>query len=150
MTSYSFLKVHNHATSDDLVQDAFIKTGGYLVKGEDIVIMRAFLYHTLNYLIIDEYRKRKTTSLEVLRENGYEPSIDLSEKIFNTFDGKTALLLIQRLPIKYQQIMRMRYTQNLSLEEISLLTKQSRNSVAVQAHRGLAKLKVLYNHQPAH
>ncbi|OGZ46268.1 MAG: hypothetical protein A3J54_00485 [Candidatus Ryanbacteria bacterium RIFCSPHIGHO2_02_FULL_45_13b] len=33
MNSYSFFKVHNHATSDDLVQDAFIKTWGYLTKG---------------------------------------------------------------------------------------------------------------------
>lgn len=41
--------------------------------------------------------------------------------------------------------MRMRYAQDLSLTEIALITKQSKNTVAVQAHRGLEKLKQLYN-----
>ena len=145
MNSYSFFKVHNHATSDDLVQDTFIKTWSYLTKGGKIDIMKAFLYHILNQLIIDEYRKRKTTSLDVLLEKGFEPSVDHSERIFNVFDGKAALLLIQHLPAKYQTVMRMRYAQDLSLKEISLITGQSKNAVAVQAYRGLEKLKVLYN-----
>ena len=65
--------------------------------------------------------------------------------MFNVFDGKAALLLIQHLPAKYQTVMRMRYAQDLSLKEISLITGQSKNAVAVQAYRGLEKLKVLYN-----
>lgn len=145
MNSYSFFKVHNHATSDDLVQDTFIKTWNYLARGGKIDIMKAFLYHVLNNLIVDEYRKRKTTSLDVLIEKGHEPSVDYSKRIMSVFDGKAALLLIQHLPIKYQRVMRMRYAQDLSLKEISLISGQSRNTVAVQAHRGLEKLKALYN-----
>lgn len=108
--------------------------------------MKPFLYHILNQLIIDEYRKRKTTSLDILIEKGFGPSFDDSERNSNFFDGKIALLLIQFLPTKYKKVMRMRYAQDLSIKEISLLTGQSRNTVAVQAHRGLAKLKILYNH----
>lgn len=144
MTSHSFFKVNNHATSDDLVQETFIKTWRYLVKQGKVNNMKAFLYHVLNQLIIDEYRKRKTISLEVLFEKGYQPSIDNSERIFNIFDGKIAVLLIQHLSTKYQKVIRMRYIQSLSIKEISLITGQSRNTVAVQIHRGLAQLKVLY------
>lgn len=148
MTAYSLFKVNDQATSNDLVQDTFIKTWGYLVRGGNIVIMKAFLYRVLNHLIIDEYRKRKTTSLDVLLEKGSEPSVENnSERLFNVFDGKLALLLIQHLPIKYRRVMQMRYTQGLSLKEISLITGQSRNAVAVQVYRGLAKLRVLYNHK---
>jgi len=147
MVLYSFLKTHNQATSDDLVQDAFVKTWRYLVKGGDIVIMKAFLYHTLNHLIIDGYRKHKTTSLEVLMEKGYEPSIDNSKQMFDIFDGKAAVLLIQHLPLKYREIVEMRYVRDLSLKEISLITGQTRNAVAVQAHRGLTRLKELYRHK---
>ena len=144
MNSYSFFKVHDHETSDDLVQDTFTKTWKYLVRGGKIEIMRAFLYHVLNGLIVDEYRKHKTTSLDVLIEKGFEPSVDNSEKLFNLIDGKSAILLIQYLPAKYQKIMRMRYSQNLSLKEISLITGQSKNTTTVQVHRGLEKLKVIY------
>lgn len=146
LNSHAFFKVHNHTTGQDLVQDTFLKTWAYLVRGGKIDLMKPFLYHILNQLIIDEYRKRKTCSLDLLIEKGFDPSFDDSERASNIFDGKKALLLIQFLPIKYQRVMRMRYAQGLSLKEISLITGQSRNTIAVQTHRGLAKLKILYNH----
>ena len=144
LNAHAFFKIHDHAMGEDLVQDTFMKTWAYLVKGGKIDVMKAFLYHVLNNLIIDEYRKRKTTSLDVLLEKGYEPSIDHAENLFNILDGKAALLLIQRLPIKYQKVMRMRYTQSLSLKEMAIITGQSKNAMAVQVHRGLGKLKLLY------
>jgi RNA polymerase sigma-70 factor (ECF subfamily) len=145
LNSYAFFKVHSHTTSEDLVQDTFMKTWKYLVKGGKIETMKAFLYHILNNLIVDEYRKHKTTSLDVLVEKGYEPSIDNSEQILDCLDGKAAILLIKRLPQKYQKVMRMRYVQLLSLKEMSLITGQSKNAMAVQAYRGLEKIKLLYN-----
>ncbi len=144
---YAFFKVGDRATSEDLVQDVFTKTWGYLVKGGEVVVMKAFLYHILNNLIVDEYRKHKTVSLDILLEKGIEPkALDAGHprRLFNIIDGKTARLLIQRLPIKYQKVVRMRYLQDLSLKEISLITGQSKNAIAVQIHRGLGKLKSFY------
>ncbi len=141
----AFLKTNNHALGEDLVQDTFTKTWRYLINGGKIDVMKAFLYHVLNNLIVDEYRKHKTTSLDVLLEKGYEPSINDSEHFSNTLDGKAALLLIHRLPERYRKVMRMRYVQDLSLKEISLITGQSKNTIAVQVHRGLEKLRLLYN-----
>jgi len=131
---------------EDLVQDTFMKTWSYLVKGGKIDVMKAFLYHVLNNLIIDEYRKKKTASLDVLLEKGFEPGKDPSERLLNALDGKAALLLIQQLPDRYRKVLNMRYVQDLSLSEMSLLTGQSKNAMAVQVHRGLEKLKLLYNH----
>lgn len=143
---HAFFKVHDKATSEDLVQDTFLKTWAYLVKGGKIETMKAFLYHILNHLIIDEYRKHKATSLDVLLEKGFEePSANNQEHLFNAIDGESALVLIGQLPIKYQKVMRMRYIEDLSLTEISIITKQSKNSIAVQIHRGLEKLKLLYD-----
>ncbi|PIP87074.1 hypothetical protein COW81_02180 [Candidatus Campbellbacteria bacterium CG22_combo_CG10-13_8_21_14_all_36_13] len=147
MNSYSFYKINNHATSDDLVQNTFLKTWKYLIKDGKIEIMKAFLYHILNQLIIDEYRKRKTVSLDVLLEKGYTQSTDPTKRIFNVFDGKAAVLLIKQLPKKYQIIIKMRYIQDLSIKEISVITGQSKNTVTVQAHRGLEKLKILYHNR---
>ena len=146
MSSYAFSKVNSRVAGDDLVQDTFTKTWAYLVKGGKIEVMKAFLYHVLNNLIVDEYRKHKTTSLDALMENGFEPSSNESERLLNILDGKSAILLIQSLPEKYQKVMRMRYVQDLSLKEMSLITGKSKNTIAVNAHRGLEKLKLLYNH----
>lgn len=145
LNARAFFKMQDRAVGEDLVQETFIKTWAYLVKGGKIDLMRAFLYHVLNGLVIDQYRKHKTTSLDLLREKGFEPSNGDSGRLFDIFDGKAAVFLINCLPITYQKVMRMRYVQDLSLEEISILTRQSKNTIAVQAHRGLEKLKLLYD-----
>ncbi len=147
LNSYAFLKTHDHDIGEGLVQDTFLKTWSYLVRGGKIDVMKAFLYHVLNNLIVDEYRKHKTASLDVLLEKGFEPTgDDNSERLLNALDGKAALLLIQRLPETYKKVMRMRYIQDLSIKEMSLITGQSKNAIAVQLHRGLEKLKLLYRH----
>ena len=144
LNSYAFFKTRDHMTGEDMVQDTFMKTWKYLVKGGKIDVMKAFLYHILNNLIIDEYRKHKTVSLDVLLEKGFEPNVDMLMRPFDTLDGKAALLLILRLPLTYQKVMRMRYMQGLSLTEMSLITGQTKNAIAVQIHRGLEKIRLLY------
>jgi RNA polymerase sigma-70 factor (ECF subfamily) len=145
LNSYAFFRVSSRAISEDLVQDTFKKTWSYLVKGGKIDVMKSFLYHVLKDLIIDEYRKKKSSSLDALMEKGFVPGNDNSQRLINVLDGKRAIFLISGLPEKYQKIMRMRYVQELSLKEMALITGQSKETLAVQVHRGLKKLKILYN-----
>lgn len=144
LNAHAFFKTNSRETGEDLVQTTFMKTWKYLVMGGKIDIMKAFLYHILNNLIVDEYRKHKTTSLDIMVENGFEPGDDSSEHMFKYLDGKVAVQLIQRLPETYRKVITMRYVQDLTLKEMSLITGKTRNTVAVQVHRGLEKLKVLY------
>jgi RNA polymerase sigma-70 factor (ECF subfamily) len=144
LNARAFFKVSNRETGEDLVQQTFMKTWIYLVKGGKIEIMKAFLYHILNNLIVDEYRKKKTSSLESLTEKGFEPKAVDGVNLMNSLDGKAAILLIERLPEMYKKIMRMKYVQDLSLEEMSLITGLLKNTIAVRLHRGLEKLKILY------
>jgi len=138
-------KIDSFDLCEDLVQQTFLKTWLYLIKGGKIDLMKAFLYHILNNIIVDEYRKHKTTSLDAIMEKGGEPRARDPGSSADYIDGKTAMRLINILPEKYKKIMQMRYIQNLSINEIHIITGQSKNSIAVQAHRGLEKLRLLYN-----
>src|SRR3989344_1276932 len=143
--SYAFFKVNNSNTSEDLVQHAFMKTWIYLVKGGKVETIKAFLYHILNNLIIDEYRKHKVSSLDVLVEKGFEPPASSDQdRLVNVLDGRAALPMIEHLPLMYRKVVGMRYLQDLSLEEISKVTGLSKNTISVQIHRGLEKLKNLW------
>jgi RNA polymerase sigma-70 factor (ECF subfamily) len=144
LNARAFFKVGDHGAGQELVQETFMKTWKYLLKGGQIDVMKAFLYHILNNLIVDEYRKQKTTSLDALLEKGFEPQSDPTERLTRMLDGREAILLIARLPVAYQKVMRMRYIQDLSLAEMALITGKTKNTMAVQLHRGLEKLKVLY------
>lgn len=140
----SFRKVDDKDLSDDLVQTTFLKTWQYLQKEGNVDSMKKFLYHVLNGLVIDEYRKKKPVSLDLLIESGFNVVIDDSDRLFDILDGKTALLMIPLLPDKYQDVMEMRYEDEMTLNEIAKITQQSNNTVAVQIHRGVEKLAVLF------
>lgn len=137
-------KTNDTEVSKDLVQTTFLKTLQYLRRGGKIDTMRSFLSHILNALIVDEYRKKKSTSLDALLENGFEPGFDDTKRTENILDGEQLIFLVPQLPTKYAQVIQMRYLKGLSLKEIALLTGQSENTVAVQVHRGLVKLRKLY------
>lgn len=141
---YASARVHDKALTEDLVQNTFLKTWTYLVKGGKVDVLEAFLFHILKALIIDEYRKRKPLSLDILLEKGFDLSLDDTRHLVDVMDGKQAVALIAQLPILYQKVMQMRYVQDLSLKEIALITGKTKNSIAVLTHRGLEKLKVLY------
>ncbi len=141
---HAFFKLNDHELGEDLVQSTFMKTWMYLVRGGNIDIMKSFLYHILNALIIDEYRKHKATSLDALMQKGFEPKAGNPERLFDFLDGKASVLLIQRLPETYQKVMHMRYIQELSIKEMSLITGESKNAITVKTHRGLKKLRSIY------
>jgi len=141
---HSYYKVNNRELANDLVQITFLKAWEYLIKHGEINSMRAFLFHLLNNLIIDEYRKKKTVSLDAMTEDGFQIAVDDSERLFNMIDGRAAIMLIPKLSKKYQNVISMRYVDNLSLEEIAFKTNQSRNTVSVQIHRGVVKLAILF------
>ena len=142
---YSIARLHSPEMADDVVADAFMKTWVYLKKGGKITLMKAFLYHITNCLIVDQYRKRKTVSLDILSESGFEPSVDDSNRLLDTIDGQEAVRLMDYLPEKYKKVLSLRYLRNLSIKEIAQKTHQSDNTVVVQIHRGLKKLKSLYD-----
>ncbi len=148
LLAYAYFKVSNRTLSDDLVQETYMRTWRYLMRGAEIVNMRAFLYHTLTCLITDEYRRKKTSSLDDLMEKGFEPAThSASTKMINKIDGKAALRLIPYLPEKYRSILTLRYIKGLSYAEICAKTGLTRNTAGVQVHRGVAKLKKLYLHE---
>lgn len=144
LVAYASFKVSNKSVGEDLVQDTFLKTWGYLLQRGNIDTMKSFLFRVLNNLIVDHYRKQKTFSLDALIEKGYEPRVEESVVSMDSMDGKGALSLVDRLPEAYKKIIQMRYQQDLSLEETAKVTHYSKNCIAVRTYRGLEKLRLLY------
>lgn len=136
-------KIESRERADELVQDTFLKIWLQIIGRREIDSMKALLFYILNHLIIDEYRKKKPVSLEVLAEKGFEVWTDDSEHLFNKIDAGFVVLLIPKMTQKYRRVVTMRYVDDQSIHEIARLTGQSKNTVAVQIHRGLEQLAVL-------
>lgn len=144
LLKHARFRIFDGEVCDDLVQDTFLKTWVYLVKDGKINLMKPFLYHVLNCLIIDMYRKKKSVSLDLLLKNGVEFGNSELERTINALDGQAAVALVKTLPIAYQKIMSLRYLDDFTLSEIAMETGLTKNLVAVKTHRGMEKLRALY------
>lgn len=142
---YCFFKIRDREAAKDFVQETFMRTWTCMSKGEEIKNIRAFFYRILSNLIIDEYRRKKIMSLDSLCEGGFEPIANEAENVENKIDGKIALMMLDKIPKMYKEIIFMRYVQDLSIEEIADITKESKNAVSVKVHRGLRKVAKIFN-----
>lgn len=132
----------------ELVHDTFAKAWGYLREGHEVSSFRPFLYKVLNNLIIDEYRRKRESSLDaLLAKEGVDEGMfaDLRdepvEALINTLDAKRALTLLGELPEIYRETITLRFVDGLTPKDIAALIEESENVVSVRLHRGIKLLK---------
>lgn len=145
---HAYLRVSNREKAIDLVHDTFTKVWSYLKGGYEIETFRPFLYKVLNNLIIDEYRRRKESSLDAMLEmegvdegSFAELSESSAEALAATIDGKKAFELLEEMPDQYREVILLRFVDQLGPREISELIEESENVVSVRIHRGLKLLR---------
>lgn len=132
----------------EIVHDTFTKVWGYLRKGHEIDAYKPFLYKVLNNLIIDEYRRRKEMSLDMLLseegvDEGSFPELNEGsiEELTFSLDAKKASELLSELPQILCEVLTFRFVDGLGPKEISALIEESENVVSVRIHRGLKALR---------
>ena len=145
---FILFKIDNREKALDLTQETFMKMWLSVSKGEKLENPRAFLYTVAGNLVIDEYRRRErkdyhTDSLEVMSEDGYEPSGSLDEigKLMDKFDGSKAFEMVKNLPEMYSEVVFMKYSEELSIPEIATHLSVTENVVSVRLNRAMSKLK---------
>lgn len=152
---HASLRLSNRDRALELTQECFLRALAYADRGEEIREIRPFLFRTLRHLIIDEYRKAKSFSLDEMTESEegermdalLKDDADPLEEAMDRFDGSRALSMIQRLPDLYKEVLTMRYVDDLSIHEIAEAIEESDNVVSVRLHRGLKKLRGILESQ---
>ena len=144
---HSYFRVSDPERARDLVSDTFARTWDYLVKGNTVDTFKPFLYRTLNHLIIDEYRKKKSESLDVLLEEKQVPEGAFDELIEGsldevafTLDAKRVHALLKHMPEVHKEVVVMRFLDGLMPSEIADVLDIPVNTVSVRIHRGVAWL----------
>ena len=146
---FGLSRLSDRDKATDLTQDTFLRVWNYLQKNDAPENLRAFIYKVASNLIIDEYRKtRPSESLETMsEEKGFEPSAEELSLPGDRVDGQKAIEMIKQVPEPYGSTLFMRFVEELTLTEISSITGQSENAVSVQVHRGIGKLRKIWNHE---
>jgi len=138
-----FFRVYSKGRADELVQDTFMKTWQYLEAGHEVENIRAFLYRVANNLVIDESRKKKEQSLDVLLEesDAFEPSEDGRKTTEQNILLRQVLETMHRLGDDEREILTMRYVDDMEPREIAEVLQITPNNASVRLNRAMQALK---------
>lgn len=131
---YCYFKVKNSQVAEDLTQETFLKffsQHSYISRGKQL----AYLYTIAKNLYIDTYKKPELLSLD---ENLI---VDNSFKSFET--GFIVRQAILELPEDLQEIVFLRFVNDLSIMEISSVIGISRFRVYRRLNNALKELKLI-------
>ena len=137
------LKVSNREIAQDLTQEVFIRYWQTLRKGEKLKNERAYLYTLARNLVIDWYRKKKESSLDVLTEAGIEFKGDGPQSITDSAEAAEVIAVIENLDEDAREVLLLRFVEGFSPKEIAEHLNESPNVVSVRIHRSLKKVQEL-------
>ncbi len=144
---HCFFRVFSQTRAEELVQETFMRSWQYLMQGNKVDNIRAFLYRVANNLIIDESRKKKEESLEVLMEKSpaHEPSYEGGRNIEKKVLYNQIVEGMDDLPADYKEILTLRYVQDLDPKEIAERLDTNANNVSVKINRAVKALRNKFN-----
>ena len=150
--SYILFLVHNEDTANDLFQETFVKAivtiqqGRYVESGK----FSAWLTRIAHNLIIDKYRQDKNANLISndndecdIFNNAALSDITVEMKIIKEQSLADVERLVKELPAVQQEVVYMRFYQNLSFKEIAEATGVSINTALGRMRYGLINLRCM-------
>ena len=142
---HCYFRIRCRERGKELMQEAFMQTWKYLRSGKKIDNIRAFLYKTANNLVIDDVRKnkkRQNTSLEDMQEEGFDPSGEDEEEVWQQrMDAQSVLEVLEEVDQPYRDVLIMRFVNELSPAEISEALGETANVISVRIHRAEKMLR---------
>ncbi|MEI7425748.1 MAG: RNA polymerase sigma factor [Candidatus Moraniibacteriota bacterium] len=126
---------------EDLLQEIFIKIYQKLNEYNEVLKFSSWAYRIAHNHIIDYFRKTdarpKSNSLEDYEwEKLINASVNLEKDLMNSDCVEKIKNCISRLPIKYKEILVLRFIEEKEYEEIMDILKKPKGSVATLISRG--------------
>jgi len=148
---YNFLYrlIGETAALDDLTQETFIKTWKNIHRFDRSKNFRIWLFAIAKNTAYDFLRKKKTipfsyyanaegnNKLERIPDSGLSPS-ELAERKDSVLEWQK---ILREIPIHHRAILLLRYKQNFSLKEISVIMDKPYNTIKSRHNRILKHLK---------
>jgi len=150
---FIYLKTNSKEIAEDLTSETFLKCWRYIKKQNETEKndesirngnLGSFLYKIARNLIIDFYRKKKEISLD-MTERKNENIIDDRQDILAEINKKQEIQALRKcldtLKDDYQEILILRYVEDLSMSEIAEITGKSEGTIRVLIHRATKSLE---------
>jgi RNA polymerase sigma factor (sigma-70 family) len=138
--------VRNIDDAEDLTIESFAKAFRSLHKFKKDYTFSTWLFRIATNNTIDQIRKKKLNTLSIENtytdDDGQSVSIDVEDENNNPQEetiraqkAELLLIFVDKLPAKYQRLVRLRYYDELSYEEIAKHIEAPLGTVKAQLHR---------------
>jgi len=141
---FIYFKVQNREDAEDVTSEVFLKAWQYIIQKSpsEIESVSGLLFSIARNAVIDLYRQRAKKPLvsievvsEVIVEQKKVDSIEYKEDVAHMVE------LIKKLKQDYQEVLLLKYVEDLKISEIAKVLGKSSVNVRVILHRGMKKLK---------
>lgn len=132
-------KTSNTEVAYDLTQETFLRLWKTMSTNKSLDRPKQYLYQIARNLIIDHYRSKKAVSLDLMRENGFEPQ---SQSTSAELASDISILkeFIRSLDKEFREVVYMRFIEEMSVKDIAEALGISENLASVRINRGKKKL----------
>ena len=139
---YLFTRTRHQADAEDLTEQVFLRMVDsiqrYRPRG---VAFSSWLYRIAHNLLVDRYRRAGREPVELTNQvRDRSPHSDPAALAQNSELRGQLLSAIQRLTPEQQQVITMRFIDNLDVEEVARLTRRQPGAIHSMQHRALASL----------
>ena len=143
---FCLLRVSDREKALDLTQESFTRLWSSFSLGKRVDNPRALLYRVARNLIIDWYRRIKPVSLESLSGADEDREFDPPDqratvKIEVDAESRRVLSMLGRLESQYQEVIYLRFVEDLSPKDIAEILRLNTNTVSVRITRGMEALR---------
>lgn len=141
-------KTNNREIARELVQNVFITLHNNKHAAHEINSLRAYLYTTLKYRILDHFRKELVHKKMVAHATRPLASIAANDVDAYIQTRELELLLsgeVKKLPPQCQAVFRLRREQELSNKQIAHQLHISENTVEQHMRKALRILRIAFN-----
>ncbi|HSS98166.1 MAG TPA: sigma-70 family RNA polymerase sigma factor [Terriglobales bacterium] len=138
---YVRYRVDSKSTAEDLTSEVFLRMvrglANYQSQG---VPFRAWLFRIAANLVIDHYRQRKKGSDAPLLDDYASDDTDPFDRLADSENQLRLQLAIRALPEVYQDLLLLRFVENLPHTEIAKIMNKSAAALRAMQHRALKAL----------
>lgn len=140
---YVFLKVGNKQDAEDLTHEVFLSAwqnlGDYRPQGHPF---SSWLYQIAHNRVIDHYRTKKShLDLEMVDESFVRLASTTERDLDLAMDMGKVMVAIKKLKEDQQDVLLMRFVEDLSHKEIAEIIGKNEGAVRLIQHRALAELR---------
>lgn len=139
---YLYTRLRHEADAEDLTEQVFLKMVDsiqrYRPRG---VAFSSWLYRIAHNLLVDRYRRAGREAVELSADlRDHRPAADPAAMVQNSDERRRLMQAIERLTPEQQQVITMRFVDNLDVEEVARLTHRRPGAIHSMQHRALASL----------